>query len=187
MNLFHRWLCNSALWRWALERKAMPWVFESAELGDHLLEVGAGPGLTTDWLRTRVPKVTALEIDPKLAASLINRFAGTNVHAVQGDGARMPFADATFSSAASLTMLHHVPSGELQDRLLAEVYRVLRPDGLFVGADSIGSPLFSLIHLGDTMVLVDPSTFQTRLEAVGFVDVAVDRVTRAFRFRARRD
>ena len=43
-----------------------------------------------------------------------------------------------------------------------------------------------LIHIGDTMVRVDPQTFGSRLEAAGFRDVSVEATDEAFRFRARR-
>jgi predicted methyltransferase len=82
-------------------------------------------------------------------------------------------------------MLHHVPSPALQDRLLAEVYRVLKPGGVFAGSDSRWSVGFHLIHLWDTMVLVEPESFAARLEAVGFRDVSVKIAKRAFRFCAR--
>jgi ubiquinone/menaquinone biosynthesis C-methylase UbiE len=186
MNRMHRWLCSSALWRHSLEQKLLPWVLDGAEFGDHLLEVGAGPGLTTDWLRQRVPSLTALEIDPRLATSLAARLANTNVRVIEGDATDMVFEDGSFSSVVALTMLHHVPSAELQDKLLAEVFRVLRLGGVFLGTDSRWSWLFRLIHLGDTMVIVDPSTFKPRLEAVGFTEVTVESVVRAFRFRARK-
>ena len=72
-------------------------------------------------------------------------------------------------------MLHHVPTAALQDRLLAEAWRVLRSGGVFVGFDAVGSLPFLLIHLGDTYNPVDPDTFDARLEIVGFADVAVER------------
>jgi SAM-dependent methyltransferase len=97
----------------------------------------------------------------------------------------MPFPDAAFSGAVSCTMLHHVPSATLQDRLLAEVRRVLRPGAWFVGSDSTPSLVFRLAHLFDTMVLVEPDGFRARLARAGFVDVAVRRGRGAFRFRAR--
>jgi hypothetical protein len=50
----------------------------------------------------------------------------------------MPFADATFSAVACLTMLHHLPVSELQDRLFVEVHRVLGPEGVFCGSDNPG-------------------------------------------------
>ena len=105
---------------------------------------------------------------------------------VHGNGAAMPFAEGSFSGVVSLTMLHHVPTAGLQDRLLAEARRVLRPDSVFAGFDGVGSLLFKLIHLGDTYTPVDPDTFGRRLAAVGFTDVAVERGWARFRFRARR-
>ena len=58
-----------------------------ADLGDDVLEVGPGPGLTTDLLRQRVAKVTAVELDEQLATALAGRLAGTNVDVVHADAA----------------------------------------------------------------------------------------------------
>ena len=185
MNRLHRWFCRSALWKKVLSEKILPWAFEGAELGQDVLEVGPGPGLTTDVLRQRFRHITSIEIDRRLADSLRQRMAGTNVTTIEGDATAMPFADGSFSGAVSFTMLHHVPSPALQDRLLAEVYRVLKPGGMFIGTDSRWSRGFQLVHLRDTMVIVDPDTFGTRLAAVGFTDVSVDAAKRSFRFRAR--
>jgi SAM-dependent methyltransferase len=186
MNRFHRWYCRTDHWRRIAQEQLLPWVLGDADLGAHALEVGPGPGLMTDVLRTRVPALTALEIDPALATALRARHPGDNVTVVEGDGTAMPFADATFTGALSCTMLHHVPSADLQDRLLAEVLRVLRPGAWFVGSDSTTSLLFRLAHLFDTMVPVDPDAFAARLARAGFTDVAVRRGEGAFRFRGRR-
>lgn len=187
MNRFHRWFCRTAFWKKALDSQIIPWALDGIDLGDNVLEVGPGPGMTTDVLRGRLSHLTSLEIDPRLASSLKQRLQGTNVKVVEGDGTAMPFADATFSGAVSFTMLHHVPSEALQDSLLAEVHRVLKPGSLFAGTDSRWSIPFHLIHIKDTMVIVEPDTFAKRLEAVGFKDISVDKVKSAFRFRARRD
>ena len=183
MNRLHRWYCRSGVWA-ATMRDQLPWVLRGVELGDEVLEVGPGPGLTTDLLRQRVSRVTAIEIDPRLAEALRQRTLGQGVDVVTGDATAMPFQAARFSAAMSFTMLHHVTSPELQDRLLAEVCRVLRPGGVFAGSDSTASFLFHLAHLGDTMVLVDPDRFVSRLQAAGFTDAAVRRGNRAFSFRA---
>jgi SAM-dependent methyltransferase len=156
------------------------------ELGDDVLEVGPGPGVTTDLLRGRTRRLTALEVDGTAAAALQKRLNDTGVRVVHGDGAAMPFPDGSFSGVVSLTMLHHVPTAALQDRLLAEARRVLRPGGVFAGFDGVGSFLFRLIHLGDTYNPVDPETLGRRLEVAGFADVAVERGWARFRFRATR-
>jgi SAM-dependent methyltransferase len=185
MNLAHRLLCNSSRWRRAVRERILPWVLEDVDLGDSLLEIGPGPGLTTDELRQRHEHVTALEIDPGLAARLADRMAGTNVEVLCVDATRMPLPDDAFTGAIALTMLHHVPSAALQDRLLAEVCRVVAPGGWFAGCDSRLSLPFRFLHLFDTMVVVDPDAFDMRLRAAGFTDVRVDVEQPAFRFRAR--
>ncbi|MGD0124664.1 MAG: rRNA adenine N-6-methyltransferase family protein [Terriglobia bacterium] len=85
MNRIHRWLCRSASWRRELEENVMPWVLEGVDLGTGVLEVGPGPGLTTDILRPRIAHLTAIEIDSALALSLAARMRGSNVTVIQGD------------------------------------------------------------------------------------------------------
>jgi SAM-dependent methyltransferase len=185
VNRFHCHYCRSRSWARRLETSLLPWVLRDTDLGDDVIEIGPGPGLTTDLLRARVPKLTAVEIDEASASSLRERLAGSNVEVVNADATDMPLPDGRFSAAVSFTMLHHVPSADLQDRLLAEVRRVLRPAGWFVGSDSTPSALFRVAHLFDTMVLVDPDTFGARLERAGFTDVKVRTADGAFRFRGR--
>src|SRR5262245_42706946 len=173
MNWFHRQVCRSGRWRRRVERDLLPWALQGVELGDDVLEIGPGPSVTTDLLRGRTPRLTALEVDAAAAAALEERLGGWGVRVVHGDGAAMPFADGSFSGVVAFTMLHHVPTAAAQDRLLAEARRVLRPGGVFAGFDGVGSFLFWLIHLGDTYNPVDPDTFGRRLEVAGFADVSV--------------
>ncbi len=156
------------------------------DLGPNVLEIGPGPGLTTDLLRSLVPRLTALEIDANLAASLRSRLNDSNVQVIEGDAMNMPFGDSEFSGVVSFTMLHHVPSQELQNKLLAEVLRVLKPGGFFVGSDSLQSWFMKIIHIGDTLVPVSPDTFGARLQSAGFEVLEVQKISQAFRFHARR-
>jgi ubiquinone/menaquinone biosynthesis C-methylase UbiE len=184
MNRIHRWYCRTDHWRRVVGGRLLPWVLRGVELGHDVLEIGPGPGVTTDVLRGRVPRLTSVEVDGALAAALEARLRGTNVSVVHGDATQLEFPDASFSGAVACTMLHHVPSPALQDRLLAEVRRVLRPGGVFAGSDSLTSALFRLVHLADTLVPVDPAGFAARLEAAGFRNARVDVAGRSFRFRA---
>ena len=184
MNSVHRWICRSAFWKNAVETKILPWTLDGVDLGSQVLEIGPGPGITTDLIRTRVDHLTCVEIDTALAESLSRRLDGRNVTVLNGDATSMPFPDATFDAAVSFTMLHHVPSAELQDRLLAEVARVLRPGAVFAGTDSLYSRIFGLLHLFDTMIAVDPKSFPDRLQEAGFANIHVDVGSEAFRFRA---
>jgi ubiquinone/menaquinone biosynthesis C-methylase UbiE len=185
MNRLHRWLCRSDRWRSTVAER-LPWAIGDTDLGPAVLEIGPGPGLTTDLLRTSVTRLTALEIDPALAGSLSFRLKRSNVQVVEGDATKMPFGDSEFSSAVSFTMLHHVPSRELQNKVLAEVLRVLKPGGFFVGCDSLQNWFMRVIHIGDTLVPVNPDTFGARLQSAGFEVFEIQKNLQAFRFRARR-
>jgi ubiquinone/menaquinone biosynthesis C-methylase UbiE len=185
MNRLHRWLCRSGRWRSTVAER-LSWAIGDTDLGPNVLEIGPGPGLTTDLLRTSVGRLTALEIDPSLASSLNSRLKGSNVQVIEGDAAKMPFGDSEFSGAVSFTMLHHVPSEELQNKVLEEVFRVLKPGGFFVGSDSLQSWFMRIIHIGDTLVPVNPDTFEARLASAGFQVLQVQKNSQAFRFRARK-
>jgi SAM-dependent methyltransferase len=185
VNLFHRWCCRSAGWARHLE-DVLPTVLAGLDLGEDVLELGPGPGLTTDWLRQRVPRLTAIELERPPAGRLRGRLAGTNVTVVEGDATDMPFPDESFSAVVSFTMLHHVPSIALQDRLLGEAQRVLRPGGFFAGMDSRPNLRWNLYHVFDTRTPVDPRAFPDRLRRAGFTDPRVDVNPQAFYFQARK-
>ena len=173
MNKAHLEFCSSPEWARLVEDELLPWVLDGCELGDDLLEVGPGPGLTTDVLRQKAARVTAVELDLALAANLATRLAGSNVTVIAGDVTRLPFPAGRFSSAACLTMLHHIPSPELQNAALAELARVLRPGGVLAGSDGLDTPARQEIHEGDVFVPVDPDTLEARLRAAGFTDARV--------------
>ena len=186
MNRLHRWYCKSHHWKQTATNEILPWALDGIDLGEAVLEVGPGPGVTTDWLRHRVKRLECLEIDVALADSLECRFSAANVSVRCGDATAMPYEDCSFASVLSFTMLHHIPSPELQDRFFCEAHRVLRPGGIFAGADSLPSILMSVFHIRDTLRLVAPDTLAQRLTSAGFIEAQVGIGSGRFRFSARR-
>jgi SAM-dependent methyltransferase len=187
VNLAHRVYCGTGHWARGVEGDLMPWALDGAELGEEVLEIGPGLGATTKVLAERLPgRLTVIELQHSSVERLRERFAPT-VDVVEGDATAMPFEDGRFSGAACFTMLHHVPTPELQDRLLAEACRVLHPGGQLTGTDSLGGGLaFRLLHIADTFVPLDPATLPARLEAAGFSEPEVELRERRIRFRARK-
>lgn len=176
MNAEHRERLASEEWRQSLSEYILPFALGDltlAALGSDVLEVGPGPGLTTDVLAAELSRVTAIELDPELASALATRLAGTNVEVVEGDATAMPFDDGRFSGAALFTMLHHVPTADGQDALFAEVFRCLRPDGLFVASDGVAGEAFEAMHTDDVYNPIDPDGLAARLQAAGFTAVDV--------------
>lgn len=173
MNRGHQAACASDEWRALVRDEIIPWALGSVDLGDEVLEIGPGYGATTEVLRGLVGRVTAVEIDEELAASLAATYAGTNVEIVVGDATALDLDPGGFTGATSFNMLHHVPGPAAQDRVFAEVARMLRPGGVFVVSDSLDTDDLRAFHEDDTYVPVDPAGVATRLEAAGFAGVEV--------------
>ncbi len=184
MNELHLKLCSSDEWAESVKKWIIPGAVDGVTLGDHVLEVGPGPGRTTEILKDMTAKLTAVEVDPMLAEQLTARMAGTNVTVVEADATAMPFPDNHFTAALSFTMLHHVPTPELQDKLFAEVARVVQPGGVFAGVDSLDSEGFRGLHIDDICVIVPPETLADRLRTAGFSQVSVDPNPYVVQFRA---
>ncbi len=79
----------------------VPGDLQGVELGDDVLEIGPGPGVTTDVLRSRVPRLTAIEIEARLAESLRARLPSERIEVVTGDAASSPARTATRGASAS--------------------------------------------------------------------------------------
>src|SRR6267378_4476038 len=105
MNRFETWFCGSPFWRYVTRRQLLPWILQGSELGEY---------------------------DHAPAAKLGARVSGASVTVIQGDAATLPFSNGAFSSAIAILMLHHLRSNELQDRAFTEIWRVLRPGGVFL-------------------------------------------------------
>jgi ubiquinone/menaquinone biosynthesis C-methylase UbiE len=174
MNENHDRLMGSQEWATHIQQDVLPIATAGIELGPELLELGPGPGAATDWLRHRVKRLVAVEHEAEAAARLAERFAGDpTVEAVTGDASALGYPDASFDTVATFTMLHHVPTRALQDRVLAEAFRVLRPAGVFLGSDSLASDGLHHFHEGDTYNPVEPAAFLTRLQTAGFAAVTL--------------
>lgn len=122
----------------------LPLTIGDRHLGKHVLEIGPGYGAATRWIAPMVDRLTTIELDQQLATDLEKVLPMVSI--VRSSGTSMPFDDASFTAVVSFTMLHHVPTHEEQDMILSEIVRVLRRDGIFVGADSLAPPSLAEFH-----------------------------------------
>ncbi|MCI2418786.1 class I SAM-dependent methyltransferase [Saccharopolyspora sp. K220] len=108
--------------------------------GQQVLDVGCGTGnlLRSIGKQSRKAELVGLDPDPNALsrASRKARRAGLAMRLDRGFAQELPYPDGSFDRVFSSLMLHHLDSPS-KDALLAEVRRVLRPDGLLVLADMV--------------------------------------------------
>lgn len=109
----------------------MPFVRGEVGADARWLDLGCAYGFLVE--EARQSGFRAVGIDASLfAVAQARRFAGAAAGWLgAGHAERLPFADASFDVVSAFDLLEHVPDPE---RVLAEVARVLRPGGLFLGA-----------------------------------------------------
>jgi len=98
--------------------------------GEHVLEVGFGPGVGLRMLAARAPGVRVAGIDPsgdmvRAAGRRVRRVAD-RVDLREGMAAALPWADETFDAVCTTNSLQLWQPAQAS---LAEVLRVLRPGG----------------------------------------------------------
>jgi Methyltransferase domain len=102
VNLIHRIYCRSGCWRARLSQLP-PWATTGIPLGGAtVLELGSGPGLTTDWLRPGVGALATVEYDESDAKALSRRLPDIDVY--HADATALPFGHATFDVVLCFTI-----------------------------------------------------------------------------------
>lgn len=105
----------------------------------HVIELGCGAAHLSRKLLQRYPAstVTGLEVDARQMAKNLEQ-PQERLRFVNAGAQAIPFGDGSFDLALMLKSLHHVPL-DLLDQALAEVHRVLRPQGLLY----VSEPVFA--------------------------------------------
>ena len=103
------------------------------------LDVGCGTGRLLAFLHQAWPglKWTGLDLSPPYLAEARRLIGDTaRVKLIEGAAEKLPFDNASVDLVVSSFLLHELPA-EIRGKALAEMARVLRPDGLVVAVDSI--------------------------------------------------
>lgn len=174
-NVEQAW-CRSLPWRTFTRRVVFPWAIGDVDLRGDVLELGSGSGAMAAQLLERYPSIqlVATDVDPAMCAAAtarLDRFGG-RVQVREADATQLPFPDASFDAVISFIMLHHVIDWE---QALAEIGRVLRPGGTFLGYDLVESWLSRMTHRLDRsphrMATVDG--LQAQLSELSYENVTV--------------
>ena len=148
--------------------------------GDHVLDVGAGPGHQVAEIATAIPGGLVKGVDSAESAITIARERWTgfdNVEFVSGDAYKLPFENSTFDVVMSSQVFEYLDNVAAA---LSEIFRVLKPRGrvlihgtewgtlLWRSSDAERMARFMSIwdgHLADPHM---PQTLAKKLRTAGF-------------------
>jgi len=97
-----------------------------------ILDLCCGAGQTTQFLVNYSDNVTGLDISPVALAKAKKNVPQAEY--IEGFAQKMPLTDNSFNFVHTSVALHEMTSSEL-DAIFAEVYRVLKPEGVFTFID----------------------------------------------------
>jgi len=101
-----------------------------------LLDIGCGTGTFLEAVKGKVGGVSGLEYNDGMIEQAKARLGSTGVKLVQGSADKLPFDDASFDVCTMNQVLHHFPNDDNKYafclRSFQEIYRVLKPGGVFV-------------------------------------------------------
>ena len=104
----------------------------SSEISPSCLELGCGPGANLTLLYSLFDHYCAIDISPTAIAK-VNQILGNKVfseHLVVGDFTKLPWPSCKFDFICDNLSIYANHSADIK-KILAEVYRVLKPSGLF--------------------------------------------------------
>ena len=114
--------------------------------GDRILEIGPGTGYYTLDMAGWVGPDGAVEIFD-LQQEFLDHTMGragergiANVVPTQGDATALPYLDGSMDAVVLTAVLGEIPD---QDAAMAEIARVLKPDGRLVVGELVGDPHFT--------------------------------------------
>ena len=97
--------------------------------GKEVLDVACGVGFGTAHLASSAARVVGGDVSEEAIGYARGRYAAPNVEFQAMDATALPFPDDSFDAVCSFETIEHLAD---RDTYLAEVARVLRPDGVFV-------------------------------------------------------
>jgi len=93
----------------------------------NLLDVGCSTGFIANYLADHFDQVVGIDIDESAINFAKNNFKKDNLTFIKNNSMRIKFSQKSFDFVICAHIYEHVPDAE---RLMAEIYRVLKPEGV---------------------------------------------------------
>jgi SAM-dependent methyltransferase len=177
-----------------VERVLEPFAVE----GKDMLDIGCGSGgITLHIARRFSPRsITGFDVEKPVIREATRRAAEAGLcdraHFTQSPPGPLPFADASFDIVFSKDAMVHIPD---KDAIFAEIFRVLRPGGIFAASDwlvghdgELSQDMKDYIEAeGLSFGMASPTRYRQAMTRAGFTDISTVSRNAWYREEARRE
>lgn len=148
----------------SLKRRAFKQVIDlNLQEGDCVADLGCGDGFYL-YLLNNLPtrlKLVGFDYDKVVLANAKKNLSSRSIHLIEGNLTKIPFRTKSFDKAIITEVLEHVRDDQ---KTLAEVYRILKPNGVLV----LTVPNYHFPFLWDPVNWILQNLFNTHISGTGF-------------------
>lgn len=106
--------------------------------GDKVLDIGCGDGcFTMRFFSERASRIDALDVELSAIKAAETDNGASNVHYFLADAVLQDFPSNNYNVVVWDGAIGHFSNGDI-NRMLKKIVKAMRPDGIFVGSESLG-------------------------------------------------
>lgn len=153
------------------DRKMLDWLTEKVGDAGVICDLGCGPGQIAGYLQTRGAAVCGIDLSPEMIKQA--RILNPKISFQIGDMTNLSdVAENSFGGIAAFYSIVNIPPDKIPS-VFAEMYRILRPEGVLILAFHIGQEKVHIEEMLDKKVSLDFYFFITEeiknyLQTAGF-------------------
>lgn len=193
-SAFGIWFLNTDMWSERVLKRAVDDLIRFLPKNPHyssILDIGNGRGHSLKILdeRFQPDQIYGIEIDASLIAeaTIRGKLCNAKVNLILGNAESMPYADNSFDMVFCHQSIHHIVQ---QEKALQEFYRVLKPNGTLLFAESckkfIHSFLIRLLFRHPMEVQKTSDEYVELIRKTGF-DIQPDNISTPYLWWSRND
>ena len=143
-------------------------LLENKKNKSKLLEIGAGTGQNTGFLIDMSYEVCATDISLEFLEVMNKKFHGCiNFYTQYADMEKLPFTEESFDVVCSAGSLSYGDN----EIVMNEIYRVLKPGGMFIAVDSLNNnPIYKFNRYIRYLKKERPKSTLSRMPTISLID-----------------
>lgn len=112
----------------------LEFIKDYAKPGSRILDFGCGNGRLAEFLKEKYSEYVGVDVSQKLIDIAKQTYSSekTEFIKINPKVIKLPFEDNNFDAIFSIAVFHHLPGKEYREKVVKELYRILKPGGKII-------------------------------------------------------